>query len=329
MILKKVVNPIREGSDKMVITVTVNPAMDKTIILDTLQVGEVNRIQSTHSDMGGKGINVSKGLNEFKIPTIALGFLGGSLERVFREELRNLNIMDNFTSIQGETRTNLKIIDDKNKTYTDLNEKGPIISQDELQRFLKIYENIVSKGDVVVISGGLSLGIPDQFYGTLTAMAKDRGAYVMVDAEGEALKHAIIQIPDVIKPNEKEFSRLYDREELSESEMIIKAKDLIEKGLEKVLISRGSHGSILVTNDQVLIASNLDVEVKSTVGAGDSMVSALVYSYLNKFSDEDTLAMAQAAGASAVMTEGTRPCTLKEVEEKIAWAKNNIRKCIY
>ncbi len=129
--------------------------------------------------------------------------------------------------------------------------------------------------------------------------------------------------------NEKEFSRLYDREELSESEMIIKAKDLIEKGLEKVLISRGSHGSILVTNDQVLIASNLDVEVKSTVGAGDSMVSALVYSYLNKFSDEDTLAMAQAAGASAVMTEGTRPCTLKEVEEKIAWAKNNIRKCIY
>ncbi|NLB19320.1 MAG: 1-phosphofructokinase [Clostridium sp.] len=308
----------------MVITVTLNPALDKTIVLDTLQVGQVNRIQTIQNDMGGKGINVSKGLNEFKVPTMALGFLGGPLESVFREELRDLNIVDKFISIQGVTRTNIKIVDQKNKTYTDINEQGPIIREDELHRFIKSYEKVVDKGDIVVIAGGLSLGIPAQFYGTLTAVAKEKGAYVIVDAEGEALKNALTQIPDVIKPNEKEFSRLYGVEDLSEYEMVIKAQGLIEKGVEKVLISRGHLGSILITKDQVLLAGCLDVDVKSTVGAGDSMVSALVYSYINKLSDEDTLAMAQAAGASTVMTEGTKVCTLKEVKEKLKWAKEKI-----
>lgn len=317
---------IEKEVKKMVITVTLNPALDITMLLTSLEVGQVNKIQSIRRDMGGKGINVSKGLHEFNIQTTAMGFLGGPLESGFREEFNQLNIIDKFISIDGETRTNLKIIDEKNKTYTDLNEKGPIIREKEIHRFLKAYEEELNKDDVVVIAGGLSPGIPEQFYGTLIAKAKKKGAYVVVDAEGEALKYALAQTPDIIKPNEKEFSRLFGVEELSKEELIVKAQGLIQEGLDKILISRGGQGSILVTKDLVLVAKGLNVEVKSTVGAGDAMVSALVYSYLNNLSDEETLAIAQAAGVSSVMTEGTKAFTLLEVEEKLDWAKENIQR---
>lgn len=146
-----------------------------------------------------------------------------------------------------------------------------------------------------------------------------------MDAEGEALKYALKEKPHLIKPNEKEFSGLFGEEELSEEAMVEKAQSLIKDGLDKVLISRGEKGSLLVTKDQVFTAKALKVPVKSTVGAGDSMVSALVYSHIHQFDLVDTLAMAQAAGASAVMTEGTKACTMKDVEEKLPLAKKKIK----
>lgn len=308
----------------MVITVTLNPAMDKTVVLDGLQVGEVNRLLSARNDMGGKGINVSKVLNEFKVPSTAIGFLGGALEENFRKELKRLGISDQFISISGETRTNIKIVDEKNKTYTDLNERGPQITKGEINKFLKVYESLLKDKDIVVLSGGLCPGVSEDFYGTLTKIAKDKGAYVIVDAEGEALKYALTQKPHLIKPNEIEFSGLYGEIELSEEEMIFKAKQLIHKELDKVLISRGEKGSLLITKNQVLVAKALQVPVKSTVGAGDSMVSALVYSFMHNLSDKDTIAMAQSAGASAVMTEGTKACTIYDVEKKLELAKEKI-----
>ncbi len=309
----------------MVITVTLNPAMDKTVVLKGLKVGEVNRLISSRNDMGGKGINVSKGLNEFKIPSIAMGFLGGALEEVFRRELKALNIEDRFISVTGETRTNIKIVDEDNQIYTDLNEKGPLISKEENAVFLKIYRELLHEEDIVVLSGGLCPGVPKDFYGTLTAMAHQKGAYVIVDAEGEALEFALKEKPNLIKPNEKEFAGLFGKSELSEDEMIKKAQELIADGLDKVLISRGEKGSLFITKDMVLISKKLKVPVKSTVGAGDSMVSALVYSRIHGLSLRDTLAMAQAAGASAVMMEGTKACSMKEVGEKIQLAKEMIR----
>lgn len=309
----------------MVITVTLNPAMDKTVVLRGLQVGEVNRLVSTRNDMGGKGINVSKVLNEFKVSSIAMGFLGGALEEVFRRQLKMLGITDRFISVTGETRTNIKIVDEENKTYTDLNEKGPLVSEQEVRTFINVYEELLHKGDLVVLSGGLCPGVPKDFYGTLTGIARKNGAYVIVDAEGQALNYALREKPNLIKPNEKEFAGLFGEEDMTEDVMIEKAKKLIEDGLDKILISRGEKGSLFVSKDSILSAKALNVPVKSTVGAGDSMVSALVYSHIHDLSLVDTLAMAQAAGASAVMTEGTKPCTLKDVEAKIPQAIEMIK----
>ena len=128
----------------MIVTVTLNPAMDKTIILDGMDIGEVNRADSVRNDIGGKGVNVSKGLKVFGTDTIATGFLGGVSEAIFRRELEKIGIEDRFISIQGNTRTNIKLIDRKNNTNTDINEPGPFIRSEELKMFIQLFEIICS-----------------------------------------------------------------------------------------------------------------------------------------------------------------------------------------
>ena len=310
----------------MIITVTLNPALDKTMVIDGIEIGEVNRTYSVRNDIGGKGINVSKVLKSFETATLATGFLGGIMEDLIRKELLQLGIEDRFLSIQGNTRTNIKLVDKKHETNTDINEPGPMISGAELEEFIRFFEKTVDKGDIVVLGGGLPPHIPLDLYGRLTRMAKEKGAIVVVDAESEPLRHALLELPDIIKPNEKELASYLGKEDLTEEEIIYSAQSLVDKGIRKVLVSRGEKGSILVTAQSILKGKGIEVQVKSTVGAGDSMVAALVYAEREKLSDSETLAFAQATGTAAVATEGTKACTREMVEEYLASAREKILK---
>ncbi|MFH5836933.1 1-phosphofructokinase [Proteiniclasticum sp. C24MP] len=308
----------------MIITVTLNPAMDKTMVIDGIELGEVNRADSVRNDIGGKGINVSKVLRSLGTDTLATGFLGGNIEDQFRKELKNMGILDQFISIQGNTRTNIKLVDRKNETNTDINDPGPVISSEELETFISFYDETVEKGDIVVLAGGLPPNIPQNLYGRLTRMAKEKEALVVIDAEGESLHHALLELPYMIKPNEKELADYLGKEALTEEEIIHSAQYLVEKGIRKVLVSRGEKGSIFITELSTLKGKGLEVQVKSTVGAGDSMVAALVFAENEKLSDFETLALAQATGAAAVATEGTKACTREEVEKHLAAAREKI-----
>lgn len=308
----------------MIITVTLNPAMDKTMVIDGIEIGEVNRADSVRNDIGGKGINVSKVLKSFGTDTLATGFLGGIMEEPFRKELMHLGIEDRFVSIKENTRTNIKLVDKKHETNTDINEPGPMISSTELEEFIRFYEHTVDEGDIVVLAGGLPPNIPLNLYGRLTRMAKEKGALVVIDAEGEPLKHALVELPDMIKPNEKELASYLGKDTLTEEEIVQAAQSLVEKGIRKVLVSRGEKGSVFVTGKSILKGKGLEVQVKSTVGAGDSMVAALVFAEKEKLNDSETLALAQATGAAAVATEGTKACTREEVEKYLAAARDKI-----
>lgn len=308
----------------MIITVTLNPAMDKTMVIDGIEIGEVNRADSVRNDIGGKGINVSKVLKSFGTDSLATGFLGGIMEEPFRKELMHLGIEDRFISIKESTRTNIKLVDKKHETNTDINEPGPMISGAELEEFIRFYERSVDEGDIVVLAGGLPPNIPQNLYGRLTRLAKGKGALVVIDAEGEPLGHALVELPDMIKPNEKELASYLGKEALTEEEIVQAAQSLVEKGIRKVLVSRGEKGSILVTGKSILKGKGLEVQVKSTVGAGDSMVAALVFAEKEKLNDSETLALAQATGAAAVATEGTKACTREEVEKYLAAAREKI-----
>ncbi|MFL0266520.1 1-phosphofructokinase [Candidatus Clostridium radicumherbarum] len=305
----------------MVITVTLNPALDKTLTIDNFNLGIVNRAGSIRYDIGGKGINVSKVLKNFNIDSVCTGFLGGVWENYFQDELKKRKIDTSFVHIEGSTRTNTKVVDSINKVYTDINEAGPEITNEELNCFLEKFEALCSKGDIVVLSGGVSASIPIDIYGKLIKLAKKKGAVTVLDADGELLKHGLKEKPDLIKPNIHELQKLMDFQKEDEETVINAAKQLIETGVKKVLVSLGEKGAIYVTKAGINSCEGLKVNVKSTVGAGDSMVAALVYSLINSLSDEETLAFANACGAASVETEGTEACSLEEVNKLVQKVK--------
>ncbi|URZ02495.1 1-phosphofructokinase [Clostridium felsineum] len=299
----------------MVITVTLNPAMDKTLNIDDFNVGVVNRVGSIRYDIGGKGINVSKVLKNFNVESKCTGFIGGMWESSFKEELEKRKINNEFITINGDTRTNTKVVDDLNKVYTDINEAGPNISHDELEVFINKFKAMCNKDDIVVLSGGVAPGIEKNIYGTLTKIAKDNGAFVILDAEGELLSEGIKEKPYIIKPNDMEFELLLGKKLKNNDDIIEGAKEVIAKGVSNVLISLGSKGALFVTKDKAYYAKGLVVPVKSTVGAGDSMVAAFVYGIINSLNEMEILRFSIACGAASVSTEGTEACSLEDVQE--------------
>lgn len=299
----------------MVITVTLNPALDKTFTISNFTLGTVNRVSNIRQDIGGKGINVSKVLKNLGIASISTGFLGGMLEEYFEKELKRRGIETRFISIEEDTRTNIKIVDDINKVYTDVNESGPNISTKETDEFFKAFKELCSKGDIVVLSGGVSPSVPDDIYLSLIKIAKEKGAVTILDADGELLRCGIQGHPDIIKPNIHELKKLADLEDESEASIIKAARKIIKSGIDKILVSLGDKGAMYITRDKVYKTPGLNVPVRSTVGAGDSMVAALAYSLINNYDDESTLKFANACGAASVQVEGSEACTLKEVKE--------------
>ena len=298
----------------MVITVTLNPAMDKTLIVDNFRAGMVNRASSLRYDIGGKGINVSKVLKNLGIESVSTGFLGGIWEKSFKEELEERSISFDFVNIEGNTRTNTKIVDNVNKVFTDVNEPGPMISDMELESLVAKYSELCSKGDIVVLSGGVSSSIPTDIYRILTETAKKKGAFVILDADGELLAEGLKALPHAIKPNEHELGKLLGIDISDRNEIIKGALSLKNKGIGRLMISLGSKGAIYITDDGVYFAEALKVQVKGTVGAGDSMVAGLIYSTINGFNAADTLKFATACGAASVVLDGTEACTLEQVQ---------------
>ena len=305
----------------MVITVTLNPAIDKTLKVQNFSIGEVNRSNSIRYDIGGKGVNVSKVLKNFNIESSCIGFIGGLWENIFLQELSKRGIAAKFTHISGEMRTNTKIVDELKGTYTDLNEEGPKISEEVLNMFLKEFAEGLGKDDIVILSGGVSPSVPKNIYNTMTSIAKEKGAYVILDASGELLEEGIKAGPDIIKPNEGELRCAMHLKDESHEAIILAAKGLLKQGISKVLISLGKDGAYLVTSSGVSYGSAIEVPVKSTVGAGDSMVAALVYGRINNLNDKETLNFANACGAASVGLEGSEACTLEQVKEMLKYTK--------
>jgi 1-phosphofructokinase len=299
----------------MIITITLNPALDKTAQIDEFTIGNVNRIVSTRLDAGGKGINVSKVIKELQHESLALGFLGGSSGDQIKKYLYSLNINNDFLPVKGETRTNLKVIDKVNNTHTDINERGPSLEDEDI---IKIKEKIIkncTRDSLVVLSGSVPGGATSDIYGEIIADIKNKGGKVILDADGELLIKGIKAGPYMVKPNTDELEKAFDVKINSEDELIQTAKKILEYGVEYVVISQGSEGSIFISKDKIAKVKGIKVEVKSTVGAGDSMVAALAVATELGYSFEDTMKLACATSTANVMTEGTQTGKLKDIEK--------------
>ncbi len=259
----------------MIYTVTLNPALDKTVEIPSLTIDSVNRITAMRTDPGGKGINVSKVIHKLGGRSVAAGILGGATGRAICSAVQEMGLETSFCFVDGETRTNLKIIDPVNHTNTDINEPGITVSKEVLEELLsRLLANILP-GDLVVLSGSLPKGAPKDTYRTWTAACREKGAKVILDADGDRLACGLEASPYLIKPNNHELSLLLGQNLETKEELAQAAKNLMARyGIAEVVVSMGAEGALYVTEETTIRAEGLKVPVGSTVGAGDSVVAA-------------------------------------------------------
>lgn len=299
----------------MIYTVTLNPALDKTVEIPSLTVDAVNRITSMRTDPGGKGINVSKVIQKLGGASVAAGILGGDTGRAILSALTEMGLTTLFHFVEGETRTNMKIIDPDNHTNTDINEPGVTVSEEILEKLLEELLVKVTKEDIVVISGSMPKGSPKDTYYTWTKAFREKGAKVILDADGDLLKAGLKASPYLIKPNNHELGALTGRALETPEEIAETAAELMkEYGIGKVVVSMGGDGAVYVTKDKTIYAEGLKVPVGSTVGAGDSVVAALAVSEEEGKTLEETVRLSTAVGAANVMCSGTQAAEYEVVE---------------
>ncbi|MDQ7093692.1 1-phosphofructokinase [Desulfosporosinus sp. PR] len=297
----------------MIRTVTLNAAVDKTVEVRDFRLGAVNRITKLQLDAGGKGINVSKVIQALQGESMALGVLAGHNGEFIQAEMERRGIAHDFLFIPGETRTNLKVVDSLNSTFTDINEPGTAISEDELRQLeAKIFKDFAA-GTSLVLSGSVPASVPASIYRRWLERAKALGGKTFLDADGELLREGIKAKPFLAKPNLHELEGLVGQTLPTLEDVAKAARSLLAQGLEMLVVSLGSQGALFAYGEQVVHAAALPVEVKSTVGAGDAMVAALTLVP----SGEDYLAQAVrwsiAASAAQITTPGTQPPELTKV----------------
>ena len=294
----------------MIYTVTLNPALDKTVEIPGMALDTVNRITEMRTDPGGKGINVSKVIAKLGGESCAVGILGGGSGKM----LENENFTTRFRFVEGQSRTNLKIIDREGHTNTDINEPGLTVTAAELDALLRELLAELRPGDIVVLAGSLPKGAPQDTYRSWTAACKKAGARVFLDADGALLAEGIKAAPHLIKPNDGELSRLAGKKLETLEELTAEGRKLLERGIERVVISLGGRGALYLRKGSTIYAEGLRVPVGSTVGAGDSVVAALAYAEAQGLSEEEAVRLSTAAGAANVMCSGTQAAEREAVE---------------
>ena len=305
----------------MIATVTLNPSLDRIVTVHGLMVDESNRWTGTRLYAGGKGIDVSRAIHEMGGRTMAYGFIGGHGGRALEVLLDEEGVSFSFTPIEQETRTNFIIADTKTSRQTIINAPGPHISKKELERFANKLRRIHPRPDLMVAGGSLPPGIPVNIYYNIIMEAKGYGTRTILDTAGQWLEEGIKAKPYLIKPNVHEAEGLLKTELPTEEAIIQASLNLVEMGIEIVVISRGKEGFIAATKERIFKAVPPPVKVRSAVGAGDSTIAGLALRLAHNEPLIEACRLAVAMGTAAVLTPGTELCHREDVERLLPQVK--------
>lgn len=303
----------------MIITVTLNPAIDKTLKVDKLKPGELNRVREVDIIAGGKGINVARVVHQLGEAVVAMGFIGGDTGKQIDRFLEKEGLARNFTWTEYPTRVNMKILENDDRE-TEVNEPGRVLPQDfqVLKNSLKVQ---LKEASLLVLSGSLPQGVPEDAYNQLMKLANQNKVSVILDTAGKSLKLGLREKPFLIKPNLHEVELLMDKR-IDSTAGIYNAVDyFIGKGVRIIVISMGSQGAVFADGDELIWVKVPEVEVsQTTVGAGDSLVAGLAIKLLRKSSLEEMARFATALATTYVKT-GRRDkielAGIKEIESQL------------
>jgi len=275
-------NPSLHNNHPRVVALALNPALDHTIEVDQLRVGEVNRALRMQVDVGGKGINVASCLADFGVATAVTGQIGRDNAGQF-ETLFNAKGIDNrLFYLDGLTRINTKLVDPSSGETTDINMPGPALEPEAIQalfdRLLARMDSMVSPGSWVVASGSLPPKWAADTYQRLITHVHSLGAHALLDASGAALAAGVGAAPDIIKPNRAELAELIGHALTDTDSVVAAARELLARpnAPGTVIVSMGGDGALFVNRQEALLAHPIPTELISTVGAGDAMVAGVV-----------------------------------------------------
>ena len=284
----------------MIITVTTNPSIDRTVVVNDLVLGGVNRGELSAIDPGGKGVNVSRALAAYGAKTHAVLICGDLGSQWFSKKLNTLHIPHHVIKAEGITRSNITL-QEADQTVTKINEPGFELSKDVLHELYETLDGLDLKGSWVVLAGRLNPGADVNTYRDLAQFVRDRGASVAIDGSGAEFKAALQVNPDLIKPNQFELAELVGRPLKTIHDVIAAAREVIDNGVAQVLCSLGKDGAILVTKDQVIHCEPEKSAVGTPVGAGDILLAI----YLGGGAKPSALKDAIAWSAASVPLPGT------------------------
>lgn len=302
----------------MIVTVTMNPAIDKTVDIGKFEHGGLNRIKNVEIDAGGKGINVSKTIKELGGETIATGFIGGTTGQLIENVLNEMGIKNDFVKIESPTRTNTKLVEEGG-IVTELNEPGPVITEEAMEELLTKLEGYASEETLFVLAGSVPASVDKGIYGKIADAVHAKGAKVFIDADGELFVKSLDSKPDYIKPNNVELAEFFGVEgDITVEDTVGMAEKLMARGIEHIAVSMGKDGAVFVSNEEKFKCKGLKVKAHSTVGAGDAMVAAISYGVEKGLSYREAAKLGVATSAGAVTTIGTKPPTREVVDELLA-----------
>ena len=301
----------------MIATVTLNPAIDKSLTVPRFEVGKTNRGEVRGIDAGGKGINVARAMKQFGVEVCALGFVAGSYGQFILDALAASSIHADFCNVPGETRVNLKIHDPVYGTETELNEPGFQVFPEHLQAMKYKIKEYAPRCELMVFSGSLPPGAPAETFRELMTIARPLGTKCVLDTAGPALRYGLEAKPLLLKPNRAEVEELLQVPLRTRHEVAEAARKLLEMGAEQAVISMGADGAIAATKQDLLVARPPAVAAQSSVGAGDAMVAAFAYGEVNHLSFRESFRLAMAAGAAAVTMEGSKVANLAAVQSLV------------
>lgn len=302
-----------------VTTICVNPAIDMTIEVCKLTFGEVNRASRVRTNPGGKGVNVAALLADAGLEVTVTGFLGLGNAAIFDELFARKGIHGAFVGLPGDTRTSVKLVEPESGTTTDINAPGLSPGPDELRALKETVAALAKDSAWVVLAGSLPPGVSADLYAELTELARARGAKVALDASGPGLAAGLAAKPTLAKPNREELEVHLGRALDSPEALLDGARELKGRGVSEVVVSLGEEGALFVGRE-TLWARPPEVEVASTVGAGDAMVSGLVAASCAGLGAEAAARKATAFAAHVVSIVGNHlpaPAALAALEARV------------
>ncbi len=294
---------IWKGKIPMISCVSLNPSIDRTLEVENLLQGGLNRVCKQTDVAAGKGVNVALAVSALGLPCACTGFMYREGGPLFEQRLAAGGVSSDFLVSEGAVRINVKVLDRKRGEITEFNASGVSVSGEQLEQMrLRVLEH-AKKSRVLILSGSLPPGCPEDYYRTLARSAAEQGCRVMLDAEGERLRLGLEAQPFLIKPNRYELELLVGRKLEKRDALLEAALECIQRGAGAVAVSLGGEGALMTDGREAYFARGLKVEIKSTVAAGDSMIAGLAAACCR----EEELAQALRLGVAAATVRCMTP----------------------